>query len=144
MPKTLALMAVQRQTAASASMRPWMRGQQGLLGGVPMVRSSKPFRTFAQTPNLRASMGQVPEDEVEPPVEGEPEYPGVGLGLGLGFGLGFGLVPLPHSPHAETSETKKRFRTRKSARDLNSFEAMLGALVVRSIRVFKELKMKRK
>ncbi|WRX09789.1 hypothetical protein QQP08_002276 [Theobroma cacao] len=48
----LALMAVQRQTAASRSARPWMRGQQGVFGGVPTTS------TLAHTPNLRVSLGQ--------------------------------------------------------------------------------------
>lgn len=74
-PKRLALMVVQRQTAASRSARPLRRGQQGSFGGVPTLRLSK-FRRFKQTPSFRVSLGQEPE-------EGE----GVGLGLGLGLGL---------------------------------------------------------
>ncbi|KAL6986047.1 hypothetical protein U1Q18_019414 [Sarracenia purpurea var. burkii] len=37
-PKTLALMAVQRQTAAARSASPSIREQQGLFGGVPTTR----------------------------------------------------------------------------------------------------------
>ena len=92
-----------------------------------MVRLSKPLSTFAHTPNLRASIGQVPN---EPPVEGlppdpgEPPVPGVpGYGV-LGLGLGFGL-PLPHSPHADTREKKTRLRTRKRARDWEILDAIL-------------------
>lgn len=116
MPRMLALMAVQRQTAASASISPWMREQHGSFGGVPMMTLSKPLRTLAHTPNLMASIGQVP-------VPG-PEEPPLGAGLGVGLGLGFGLLP-PHSPHAETREKKRRLRARKRARDLESLEAML-------------------
>lgn len=59
MPKTLALRAVQRQTAASRSARPWMRGQHGFFGGVPTTRCSKSFSKLAQTPSFRVSLGQV-------------------------------------------------------------------------------------
>jgi len=122
MPRMLALMAVQRQTAASASISPWMREQHGSFGGVPMMTLSKPSRTLAHTPNLMASIGQVP---VPVPVPGPEEPPlGAGLGVGLGLGLGLGVLP-PHSPQAETREKKRRLRTRKRARDLESLEAML-------------------
>jgi len=74
MPKILALMAVQRHTAASRSTRPLRRLQQGSLGGVPILTLINPFRTLAHTPSLSASRGQEPE-------EGD----GVGEGLGLGL-----------------------------------------------------------
>ncbi|KAA3475848.1 transmembrane protein [Gossypium australe] len=71
MPKTLALIAVQRQTAASRSTRPSRREQHGITGGEPMTGLTKPS-TLAHTPNLRASLGHLPcEDGV--------------LGLGFGF-----------------------------------------------------------
>lgn len=101
-----------------------------------MLRLSKPFSTFAHTPNLRASMGQAaPDDEPPDPVEGVPPelgepppgvpLPGYGvLGLGLGLGFGFGL-PLPHSPQAETRVKKRRLRTRKRTRDLENVDAIL-------------------
>ncbi|KAL3818205.1 hypothetical protein ACJIZ3_004110 [Penstemon smallii] len=53
MPKTLALMAVHRQTAASRSAKPSMRVQHGVLGGVSMVRPSNPPSKFAHTPNFK-------------------------------------------------------------------------------------------
>ena len=59
MPRTLALIAVQRQTAASRSTRPWMRLQQGVFGGVPTTRCTKSFNKLAHTPSLRVSLGQV-------------------------------------------------------------------------------------
>ena len=114
MPKISPLMAVHRHTAASASISPWTRGQQGSFGGLPIVRSTKPLSTFAHTPNLRVSSVHVP------PVEG------VGFGLVLGFGL-------PHSPQAETSEKKTRLRTRKRARDWDSFEAILANFLTKQV-----------
>nr|DAD18548.1 TPA_asm: hypothetical protein HUJ06_020011 [Nelumbo nucifera] len=59
MPKMLALMAVQRQTAASRSARPSMRVQQGYFGGVPMTRCTKSFNRLAQTPSFSVSLGQL-------------------------------------------------------------------------------------
>ncbi|TYH98892.1 hypothetical protein ES332_A11G029200v1 [Gossypium tomentosum] len=78
MPKMLALIAVQRQTAASRSTRPSRREQHGITGGEPMTGLAKPS-TLAHTPNLRASLGHLPCED------------GVGVGLGLGFGFGFGF-----------------------------------------------------
>lgn len=56
MPRTLALMAVQRHTAASRSTRPSMRLQQGNFGG-PTTRCTKPFNTSAHAPNFKVSFG---------------------------------------------------------------------------------------
>ena len=67
-----ALMAVQRHTAASASIRPWISGQHGVTGGLPIVACTKPFSTFAHTPNLRVSIGQCPDDDDDPPLDGLP------------------------------------------------------------------------
>jgi hypothetical protein len=58
MPKTLALMAVQRQTAASTPASPWMRLQQDAFGRAPTTRCNKSFNRLAHTPSLRASLGQ--------------------------------------------------------------------------------------
>ena len=77
MPKILALMAVQRQTAASRSARPPMRVQHGVFGGVPTTRWTRSLSKLAHTPNLRVSFGQVAFGGCE----------GVG---GLGFGDGGG------------------------------------------------------
>lgn len=57
-PKTLAFMAVQRQIAASRSTRPPMNLQHGVFGGVPIVGPIDRPSMSAQTPNLRASLGQ--------------------------------------------------------------------------------------
>ncbi|GJW37323.1 hybrid signal transduction histidine kinase M [Tanacetum coccineum] len=77
MPKILALMAVQRQTAASRSARPPRRVQHGVFGGVPTTRWTRSLSKLAHTPNLRVSFGQVAFGGCE----------GVG---GLGFGDGGG------------------------------------------------------
>uniref|UniRef100_A0A251RR95 Uncharacterized protein n=1 Tax=Helianthus annuus TaxID=4232 RepID=A0A251RR95_HELAN len=61
-PRMLALIAVQRQMAASRSTRPSRRLQHGLTGGSPTTRLSKLPSTLAHTPNLRASLGQAPMD----------------------------------------------------------------------------------
>jgi len=59
MPRTLALMAVQRQAATSRSTRSLMRVQHGRVGGDPTLTLTK-FNTLAHTPNLTASIGHVP------------------------------------------------------------------------------------
>lgn len=60
-PRTLALIAVHRQTAASASTSPPNSLQQGFFGGVPTCRPSRPPRTLEHAPNLIASLGHVPD-----------------------------------------------------------------------------------
>lgn len=57
MPKMLALITVQRQTAASKSASPSMRLQHGVTGGSPIVTLTRLPSTSRQTPNLRASLG---------------------------------------------------------------------------------------
>lgn len=56
-PRTLALMAVQRHTAASKSTKPSSNAQHLLDSGVPTTILTKP-RTSAQTPSLSVSLGQ--------------------------------------------------------------------------------------
>jgi hypothetical protein len=73
MPRMLALMAVQRQTAASRSTSPSSSEQQGWYGGEPILPLTRPS-TLAHTPSFSASLGQW----WPPPL-------GVGVG---GFGLG--------------------------------------------------------
>ncbi|TYG58385.1 hypothetical protein ES288_D08G218000v1 [Gossypium darwinii] len=106
MPKTLALIAVQRQTAASRSARPWRREQHGCTGGEPIVTLTKPS-TFAHTPNLRASLGHLPFAE--------------GDGNGVGFGLGFGEG---QESQALTREKKRMLSAKKRASDADLFEAV--------------------
>ena len=114
MPKTLALIAVQRQTAASRSARPWMREQHGVLGGVPTTAPISPPSKLAHTPNLRVSLGQVAL---------------AGLGLGVGLGLFFDLGGLGQVPHAETMAKKRRLTKRKKATDAELLEAISQALI---------------
>ncbi|KAA3475845.1 transmembrane protein [Gossypium australe] len=76
MPKTLALIAVQRHIAASMSIRPSRREQHGDTWGEPTVTLTKPS-TLAHTPNLRKSIGQLPcADGVEVRLEPEEEQDG--------------------------------------------------------------------
>ncbi|KAI3691656.1 hypothetical protein L6452_31457 [Arctium lappa] len=58
-PKTLALMAVHKQMAASRSISPAIRLQHGCVGGFPMMIPSKSPSKFTQTPSWSASLGQV-------------------------------------------------------------------------------------
>lgn len=134
MPKTFALMAVQRQTAASRSRRPWIREQQGVTGGVPMTSPNKPLSKLAHTPSFRASLGHVAVEGVG--VAGVPGVgvagvpgvgvtgPGVGFGVGFGFGFGFGLGLGGQVPHAEVKAKKRRLIERKRASDADALEAI--------------------
>ncbi|KAA8522251.1 hypothetical protein F0562_012924 [Nyssa sinensis] len=106
MPRMLAFKAVQRQTAASRSMSPPSKEQQGASGGVPTTAPTVPLSTFAHTPSFRASLGQLP-------VEGG----GVGLGFGVGFG---GLGGL----HALTRVKKRMLTRRKRAADEQLLESI--------------------
>ena len=151
MPRTLALRAVHRQTAASRSTKPWMSEQHGWGDGCPNCTLSRPLSTFAHTPSLRASIGQFPD---EPGVLGGVTGVGLGLGtegvgtegvgtegvgteglgieglgyLGLGtFGLGtvLGLGLRLHRQSVAVVKVKKRMlRAKKRAREVEFFEAI--------------------
>ena len=56
-PSTLALMAVQRQRAASKSAKPESKAQHLLEGGVPTIMLTSPRRS-AHTPSFNVSLGQ--------------------------------------------------------------------------------------
>ncbi|KAJ0826138.1 hypothetical protein HanRHA438_Chr17g0811001 [Helianthus annuus] len=58
-PKILALIAVQRQTAASRSASPLRSVQHGVFGGFPTTRWIRSLSKLAHTPNLSVSFGQV-------------------------------------------------------------------------------------
>ncbi|KAK8687541.1 hypothetical protein V6N13_086349 [Hibiscus sabdariffa] len=106
----LALSAVQRQTAASRSARPWMREQHGCTGGEPTTTLTM-FSTLAHTPNLRASLGHLPRAE--------------GVGVGLGFGLGLRLVE-GQELQALPREKKRRLSAKKRAMEADLFEGHFG------------------
>nr|DAD18552.1 TPA_asm: hypothetical protein HUJ06_020014 [Nelumbo nucifera] len=114
MPKILALMAVQRQTAASRLARPWMRLQHGRYGGVPTTTLTK-LSTLAHTPSFKASLGQV------------PLAAGVGDGVGFGFGFGFGEGQVPQ---ADVRAKNTRLRERKRASDADCLETISGTLKI--------------
>ncbi|KAL4355023.1 hypothetical protein GQ457_06G037680 [Hibiscus cannabinus] len=108
-PKTLALSAVQRQTAASRSAKPWMREQHGCTGGEPTTTLTK-LSTSAHTPNLRASLGHLPRAD--------------GVGVGFGFDLGLGLVG-GQGLEALPREKKRMLSAKKRAMEADLFEAIL-------------------
>jgi len=87
-PRTLALIAVQRQTAASKSAKPWINVQHLLEAGLPTITLTSP-RTSAQTPSFNVSLGHFCD------VEG---LGGLDLGVvgggvvALGGGLALGVV----------------------------------------------------
>ena len=109
MPNTLALRAVQRQTAASRSARPWMRLQHGVFGGFPSSTPIKP-NTSAHTPNLRVFSGQLPDF-----VEG-----GFGTGGCLGV-FGGGL----HGTYVELTTVKNRMLRHKRRAPLEAINFTL-------------------
>ncbi|KAL8200822.1 hypothetical protein R6Q57_012161 [Mikania cordata] len=80
-PKTLALMAAQRQTAASRSTNPARRVQHCALGGVPMTAWGRPLSKFRHTSNLCVFIGQVSFDGGEGVgIFGDREHGGGGGG----------------------------------------------------------------
>lgn len=97
MPRMLALIAVQRHTAASRSTSPWSIEQQGVSGGFPTTVPTAPLSNLAHTPSFRASLGQL--------------FP---VGFGLGFGIGFGWTQVLH-PFARANN--RRLMKKKRAAD---------------------------
>lgn len=135
MPKILALMAVQRQTAASRSANPWMRLQHGLVDGVPMVTPINPPSKSAHTPNFRVSLGHVAllggvgvGGAFGVGVGGVFGVFGGGGGHGVAFlgggGGGFGLGGVGQS-HALERVKITRFITKKKAIDVVFLQAIL-------------------
>ncbi|KAF3321221.1 hypothetical protein FCM35_KLT14474 [Carex littledalei] len=121
MPKTLALIAVQRQSAASRSTNPSIREQHGTTGGLPTWALIK-LSTSAHTPSLSALIGQV----VPPPGEGGLGALGAGggghgAGGGGDLGTGGGVEQVPQ--HVANVK-KRRLRVRKSAMVEETFGAM--------------------
>ncbi len=108
-PRTLALMAVQRHTAASMSANPCSTAQHLLEGGVPATMLTSPPRRSAHTPNFSVSLGQ-------------NGFAGGAL-LGV-FGFGFGVgVGLHGSQAAENVKKRRRERTTMAAAE-SLLEAM--------------------
>ena len=95
-PSTLALMAVQRQRAASKSANPWSKAQHLLEGGVQPITLTRRGPS-AQTPSFNVSLGQ------------EAGVAGGGHGGGLGL----------HELQAVVNvEWKRRVKSRKRAQSL--------------------------
>uniref|UniRef100_A0A251RTZ3 Uncharacterized protein n=1 Tax=Helianthus annuus TaxID=4232 RepID=A0A251RTZ3_HELAN len=82
-PKILALIAVQRQTAASRSASPLRSVQHGVFGGFPTTRWIRSLSKLAHTPNLSVSFGQVALGG-----EGVGVFGGDGVGVLGGEGVG--------------------------------------------------------
>ena len=101
MPSTLALMAVQRQAAASRSARPPRRLQHGSAGGFPTSALTRPA-TLAHAASLSAFLGHLPL------LDGDGDG-GVGVG-----GVGVGQPP----PQPLATAKRRRLRaTRRKALD---------------------------
>ena len=107
-PRTLALMAVQRHTAASRSASPPRSGQHSSFAGTPILSFSR-FSTLAHTPSFSVSIGHVP-----------PLVDGGGGGVGVGQ---WGPQPL-------CAAATIRFRPRSRRKSLVD-GAMAKALVER-------------
>ncbi|KAJ9549917.1 hypothetical protein OSB04_022460 [Centaurea solstitialis] len=126
-PKTLALIAVHRQTAASVSASPWSRVQHGLDDSEPTTTPIKPPSRSAHTPSFKVSLGQVALLGFGLGVTGFGL--GVGFGFGLGLGVGFGLGDgLPQVPHPLTQAKKTRLSARKRAREALLFETIFNII----------------
>ena len=100
-PSTLALMAVQRQTAASRSARPSSKAQHLLETGDPITRLTSPRRS-TQAPSFKVSLGQK--------ALGEGAMVTGGIGVGIG-GAGW------HVKQALENGERKRRERMKIARD---------------------------
>ncbi|KAF5755288.1 hypothetical protein HanXRQr2_Chr17g0801101 [Helianthus annuus] len=87
-PKILALIAVQRQTAASRSASPLRSVQHGVFGGFPTTRWIRSLSKLAHTPNLSVSFGQVALGGEGVGVFGGEGVGGDGVGVLGGEGVG--------------------------------------------------------
>lgn len=119
-PRTLALRAVHRQRAASASASPPSRLQQGSFGGVPISKLIKPLSTLAQAANLRVSTGHLT-------LGGGGLTIGGGLGIGGGLRIGGGLG-IGHKPRTLVRVRKRRLSARKKATEVESMVAAMASL----------------
>ena len=112
-PSTLALMAVQRQTAASKSARPLRRLQHGSAGTLPASPLTRPS-TLTHTPNLSAFTGHLPLDD------------GGGVEGGGGGGTAGGVGGVGQLPQALATVNKRRL----SAKKRTALDAMVYALLI--------------
>lgn len=64
MSNTLALIVVQRHSAASKSARPWITGQHLSFVSWPMTACTSPPSRSTHASSLRVSMGHAPDDGV--------------------------------------------------------------------------------
>ncbi|KAF3795240.1 hypothetical protein EJ110_NYTH05108 [Nymphaea thermarum] len=119
MPRMLALMERQRQTAASRSARPLTRLQHCLLPS-PMTAFTRPFSTLAQTDNFRVFTGHLPDDGGLGVAGGGDRVAGTGGG---GEEVVGGDLYL-HDEHADTQLKKRMFRHRNTAASLLDVEAI--------------------
>lgn len=78
LPITLALITVQRQTAASRSAKSLIKVQQGVFGGFPTTTWTRCFNKSTHAPSFNVSFGQL-----------GCFFGGLGVGVG-GFGAGAG------------------------------------------------------
>jgi hypothetical protein len=122
-PSTLALMAVQRQTAASRSARPPRRLQHGWAGTLPASPLMSPS-TLAHTPNLSVLTGHLLYDGVV----------GAGGG-GDGTTGGDGVGHLPQAQPQALAAVKKRRLSAKMRRTLDAMARVLPNLVDKCILV---------
>nr|ACR35578.1 unknown [Zea mays] len=109
MPRMLALMARQRQTAASRSASPCSNGQHCSSSGTPMFSLSR-FSTFAHTSSFSASIGQLPAEPLPPPPPPPSDGGGCGV-VGVGVIGGDGQLVLPPSAAAERRKVVARMRS---------------------------------
>ncbi|KAJ0433294.1 hypothetical protein HanIR_Chr17g0868671 [Helianthus annuus] len=135
-PKILALIAVQRQTAASRSASPLRSVQHGVFGGFPTTRWIRSLSKLAHTPNLSVSFGQVALGGEGVGVFGVLGGEGVGVfggegvvGVGDGEHGGGGGGGQPFGVWWEVTKVKKsKLMVRRKAVVSKDLEAMLVAL----------------
>ena len=118
MPSTFALIAVQRQTAASKSVKPVRREQHLLETGVPITMPTIPPSRSTHAPSFNVSLGHIGLVGGGATGAGGGDFGlgagggdfglGVGGGFGLGDGGGLGGGDWPHGMHASENVEKKR------------------------------------
>ncbi|KAL1803982.1 hypothetical protein ACET3Z_032629 [Daucus carota] len=131
-PRTLALIAVHRQTADSASTSPPNSLQHGFFRAFPTSTPSRPPSTLAHAPNLIAFLGHVPDflkfGNVTGGLTRGPRDPGARCGV-AGDAEG-GLEPgiEGESEVLATSPKKRRLRNTKRTNGRLDFELIAQRL----------------